>query len=143
LQALGQKERTEAELAAWLRGRGVEEAELAEVLARLIEAEALDDERFARRFAEDKRELRGWGPDRIAEALGARGVEEALIEAAVAAEDGEQVANRALGVLERSGAEAGDEPSRARALSLLARRGYPLEVAYDAVRELERRSRAA
>ncbi|MGZ5320794.1 MAG: regulatory protein RecX, partial [Solirubrobacterales bacterium] len=104
LQALGQKERTEAELAALLRGRGVEEAELAEVLARLIDAEALDDERFAKRFAEDKRELRGWGPDRIAEALEARGVEEALIEAALAADDGEQVARRALGVLERSGA---------------------------------------
>lgn len=113
------------------------------MLLRLIEAGALDDERFACRFAEDKRELRGWGPDRIAEALRARGVGESLIEAAVAAEDGEQVASRALAVLERSGAEVGNEPARARALSLLARRGYPLEVAYDAVRALERRSRAA
>ena len=46
-------------------------------MERLLEAGALDDERFARRFAEDKRELRGWGPDRIAEALRARGVDEA------------------------------------------------------------------
>ena len=43
---------------------------------RLIEAGALDDERFARRYAEDKRELRGWGPERIREALAARGVAE-------------------------------------------------------------------
>jgi hypothetical protein len=42
-------------------------------------------------------------------------------------------------VLARSGAGADDESSRGRALSLLARRGFPLEVAYEAVRELERR----
>jgi hypothetical protein len=45
---------------------------------------------------------------------------------------------RALGVLAESGSEAVDERSRSRALALLARRGYPLEVAYDAVREFER-----
>ncbi len=119
------------------------EAELAEAMARLVEAEAVDDERFAIRFAEDKRALRGWGPDRIAEALRARGVEEALIDAALGAEDGDQLAERALALLAGSGAAADDEASRARALSLLARRGYPLEVAYEAVRALERRSRAA
>ena len=75
LRALGHKERTEAELGDWLRARGVAEDEIAEVLERLLEAGAIDDERFARRFAEDKRELRGWGPDRIAEALRARGVD--------------------------------------------------------------------
>ena len=76
--ALGQKERTEAELAEWLRERGVEEGDAGPgPRVRLAEAGALDDERFARRFAEDKRELRSWGPERIAEALRARGVEEA------------------------------------------------------------------
>ena len=116
----------------------MEEAELAEVLARLVEAGALDDGRFARRFAEDKRQLRGWGPERIAEALRARGVEEAAVAAAVGAESGEEIVIRAVGVLAESGAEPLDERSRARALALLARRGYPLEVAYDAVSEFER-----
>ena len=46
--------------------RGVPEEELEEAVSRLVEAGALDDEVFARRYAEDKRELRGWGPDRIA-----------------------------------------------------------------------------
>ena len=85
LKALSHKERTEAELAEWLRERGVEEAELAEVIAPADEAGAIDDERFARRYAEDKRELRGWGPDRIAEALRARRGARALIEAALGA----------------------------------------------------------
>lgn len=116
----------------------MEEAELAEVIARLAEAGALDDVRFARRFAEDKRELRGWGPDRIAEALRARGVGEAEIELALAAESGEAVVIRAVELLAQSGEEPIDERSRARALSLLARRGYPLEAAYEAVRARER-----
>jgi hypothetical protein len=41
-------------------------------------------------------------------------------------------------VLEEGGRELGDEAGRNRALALLARRGYPLEVAYDAVRAFER-----
>ncbi len=113
------------------------------MLERLLEAGAVDDERFARRFAEDKRELRGWGPDRITEALRARGVDETLIEVAVEAEGAEALLGRALELVELSGIRPCDEPSRARALSLLARRGFPLEVAYDAVRALERRSQAA
>ena len=116
----------------------MEENELADVLIRLGEAEVLDDDRFARRFAEDKRELRGWGPDRIAAALRARGVGERPIEAALAAEDGDAVVDRALALLTGAGAELDDEAARGRALSLLARRGFPLEVAYEAVRRHER-----
>ena len=53
----------------WLAERGVEEAEVEEVIALLIEAGAIDDASFARRYAEDKRQLAGWGPDRISAAL--------------------------------------------------------------------------
>ena len=112
-------------------------------IERLHEAGAIDDERFARRFAEDKRELRGWGPDRITGRCGRAGIDEPLIEAAVEAEGAEALLERALELVEVSGIDPCDERSRARALSLLARRGFPLEVAYDAVRALERRSRAA
>lgn len=98
---------------------------------------------FSRRYAEDKRDLRGWGPDRIAAALRDREVSEELINAAVSDEDADHVLERAIEVLEGAGAQIEDEPSRARALSLLARRGYPLECAYDAVRAVERRSEAA
>jgi regulatory protein len=138
LKALGYKERTEAELAGWLRERDVGEEELAETMALLIETGALDDERFARLYAEDKRELSGWGPDRIAESLRSRGVPEALVEAAVGAETGDDVTGRACGVLRKAGASVEDDASRAKALAMLARRGYPLEVAYDAVRDFER-----
>jgi regulatory protein len=116
----------------------VEEAERIEVLTRLVEDGSIDDERFARRYAEDKRELAGWGPDRIREALAGRGIPEDLIEAALGAEDDEEVVARASAVLARSGTEVADERGRQRALAQLARRGFPLEAAYDAVRALER-----
>src|SRR5215218_7593186 len=82
LEALARKERTSAELTAWLAERGFGADEVDAALARLIEAGAIDDERFARRFAEDKRELRGWGPERIRGALAERGLAPALIDAA-------------------------------------------------------------
>ena len=66
LKALGYKERTESELRDWLAERGVEDAEIEEVIALLAEAGAIDDASFARRYADDKRLLAGWGPDRIA-----------------------------------------------------------------------------
>jgi regulatory protein len=138
LKALGRKERTESELAGWLAERGVEDAERIEVLTRLVEDGSIDDGRFARRYAEDKRELADWGPDRIREALDARGVPAELIEAAVASESEEDIVARASAMLARSGTEVADERGRQRALAQLARRGFPLEAAYDAVRALER-----
>ena len=142
LTALASKERTVAELEQWLGEREFSPEQIAAALERLIEEGGLDDERFARRFAEDKRELRGWGPERIREALAGRGLEPALIEAAVGAEDATTQLERAIGLLERRGEPAADEPSRARALAYLARRGYDSEAAYEAVRSFERRAAA-
>ncbi len=67
--ALSRKERTVAELRAWLAKREVEPAEAEEAIERLVEMGQLDDERYAALFTQDKRELFGWGPARIREAL--------------------------------------------------------------------------
>jgi regulatory protein len=143
LRALSYKERTESELRAWLSERGVGEAEVAEVLALLAEAGAIDDESFARRYAEDKRELAGWGPDRIRQALQARGVAREQIEAALAGDDEAKQLERAVALLESRELRCASEPERDRALRLLVRRGYPLELAYEAVRVAERASARA
>jgi regulatory protein len=140
LEALATKERTAGELGGWLARRGFSLAEIEAAVERLTAGGALDDAEFARRFAEDKRELRGWGPDRIREALGARGLDHALIEAALAADGHDEQLARAIGLLERGGQSAADEPSRARSFAFLARRGFDSDVAYDAVRSLERRA---
>jgi regulatory protein len=140
LNALRYKERTESELRDWLAERGVEEAEIAEMIALLAEAGAIDDASFARRYAEDKRQLAGWGPDRIAKALEARGVDRAHIEAALAGEDESSQLERAIALLGDRGMPCGGERDRERALRLLVRRGYALELAYEAVRGAERAS---
>jgi regulatory protein len=143
LKALGYKERTESELRGWLAERGVEEADIDQVIALLAEAGAIDDESFARRYADDKRVLAGWGPDRIVEALEGRGVAREHIEAAVAGEGESAQLARAMALLADRGMRCGSERERERALGLLVRRGYPLELAYEAVRAAERRSRDA
>jgi regulatory protein len=138
--ALRRRERTRSELEAWLSERGYPAEEVAAAIERLTAAGELDDARFARRYAEDKRDLRGWGPDRIREALAARGLDAPTIEAALAGSDREEEFARAVSLLERRGEPPVDEPSRARALAYLARRGYDSELAYDAVRAFERRA---
>jgi regulatory protein len=138
LEALSRKERTEKELAAWLSERGFEAAEVEAAIGRLIEVGELDDARFARRYAEDKRELRGWGPERIRTALEARGVGVAEIDAALAADDYEGQVERAVALLRGRSDSLAHEAGRARALAYLTRRGYDYELAYDAVRRCER-----
>lgn len=138
LEALSHRERTCAELATWLAERGFEPADVEAALERLIEAGAIDDERFAARFAEDKRELRGWGPERIRTALSGHGLDPATIDAALAADGQESQLGRALQLLEGRSEAPVDERSRARALAFLARRGYDSELAYEAVRQHER-----
>ena len=131
---------TAAELGAWLAGRGFEPAEIEPAVELLVETGGLDDERFARQFASDKRELRGWGPERIREALAARGVDRDLIEVALAGDGRGAQLERALELLERRGEAPLDEAARGRALAFLARRGYDSELAHDAVRTAERRA---
>jgi regulatory protein len=141
LRALNYKERTESELRGWLAEREVGEPEIEEVIALLIEAGAIDDESFARRYAEDKRQLAGWGPERISASLESRGVPRVQIEAALAGEDADAQLQRAISLLGDRGMSCVNERERERALGLLVRRGYPLELAYEAVRTVERPSR--
>jgi regulatory protein len=100
----------------------------------------LDDDRFARRYAEDKRELAGWGSERIREALLARGVAPEHIEAALAVDDPSRQAERAAELLVRRGEPLDGERARARALGYLTRKGYSYEVAHDAIGGFERDS---
>jgi regulatory protein len=143
LRALSYKERTESELRTWLGEREVAETEIDEVIALLIEAGAIDDASFARRYAEDKRNLAGWGPDRISKTLESRGVPREHIEAAVGGEDESAQLERAIALLGDRGFACESERERDRALGLLVRRGYSLELAYEAVRKVGRLADAA
>ncbi len=113
------------------------------MIALLVEAGAIDDASFARRYADDKRSLAGWGPDRISAALEGRGVARGHIEAALEGEGTDAQFDRAVALLGDRGMRCESERERERALGLLVRRGYPLELAYEVVRATERLSDAA
>lgn len=104
----------------------------------LAEAGAVDDRSYARRYAEDKRTLAGWGTDRIRAALEGKGVPGEHIEAALADEGPEEQLTRAAALLASRGQSVATERERERALGLLIRRGYPLELAYEAIRAAEK-----
>jgi regulatory protein len=122
-----------------LLGRSLPEADVEAALAELGEQGYLDDARFARRFAEDRRSLDGWGSERIERTLLSSGVDPETIVAALGARGAEDELEAAVTVLRgRLRAAPADERARQRALALLVRRGYELELAYDAVRLFER-----
>jgi regulatory protein len=105
-------------------------------LARL---DYLDDARFARRFAEDRRRLDAWGAERIERRLLALGVASDLAAGAAAAGERHDELGAAVTLLRtRIRQRPASDRDRDRALGLLARRGYELELAYDAVRAFER-----
>jgi regulatory protein len=143
LRALSHKERTESELRGWLAEREVEPDEIEEVITLLAEAGAIDDASFARRYAADKRELAGWGPERIAQALEGRGVAREHVEAASESDDEASQLDRAVALLGDRGIRCDSERERRRGLALLVRRGYAKELAYEAVRTAERLADAA
>ena len=123
-----------------LERKRVEPEAIADGVAELRPAGLLDDARYARRFAEDKRELESWGAERIARELQRRGIAPDLIEAVVADRSREAELETALLLLQRRVPPRRRRPrARPRAGRLLIRRGYDAELAYEAIR----RARAA
>ena len=103
----------------------------------------LDDARYARTFAEDRRALDAWGPERIERRLLELGVDREHVAAAIGERDGEAELD--------GGGRAAAPPLSARCRrtsasasgrsGMLVRKGYDLELAYDAVRAFERAER--
>jgi regulatory protein len=136
---LGHRDRTVAEIRRHLEAKRVEPATIDDAVAELHEQGYLDDARFARRFAEDRRTLDAWGAERIERKLRDAGVPPEHIEAALATQSPDEARDAAIDLLRRRVATPPqDDRGRERALGLLVRRGYDLELAYEAVRAFER-----
>jgi regulatory protein len=136
---LGRRDRTVAEIRRHLESKRVEPDTIEGAVAELTEQGYLDDARYAVRFAEDRRTLDAWGPDRIERKLLQVGVDAACVAAALRAEGDDDDLALALGLLQRRFREPpSSDRERERALGVLVRKGYPLELAYDAVRAFER-----
>ena len=133
---LGRRDRTEAEIRAHLHRQQVPDGVIERCVAELIEQRYLDDRRFAERFAEDRRRLDGWGTERIHRRLLELGVAGETVDGVLAAGVIGDDREAAVAVLrERVGRAPDDERGRQRALALLVRRGYDLDLAYEVVRK--------
>jgi regulatory protein len=135
---LGHRDRTVAELRKHLVAKGAPEEIADGAIAILVEQGYVDDARFARQFAEDRRTLDSWGGDRIERRLRELGVAAEHIAPTLAA-GAESEMGAAVELLRRRfPAPPETDRDRDRALGLLVRRGYDLELAYDAIRALGR-----
>jgi regulatory protein len=138
-RTVARRERTVAELRTCLERKRVEPPAIDQAVDALTEAGFLDDARYARRFAEDKRELEQWGSERIGRDLQRRGIASDLIEAAVSDRPrGAEIETALLLLDRRVGAPLRDDRDRERAWRMLVRRGYATELAYEAIRSWER-----
>lgn len=136
---LARRDRTVSEVRRHLEERRVEPDAIEQAVAELRDQGYLDDARYARTFAEDRRALDGWGPDRIARKLAQAGVAPEEIEAALAERGRDDELAAAVEVLRRKlRLPPDDDRGRERALGLLVRRGYDFELAHDAIRAFAR-----
>jgi regulatory protein len=131
---LGLRNRTEREMRSHLERIGFEAGAVEDAVRILTELEYLDDARFAVRFAQDRRELDAWGTERIERRLTALGVDREHIRAALADQEAGSELERALALLRRRfPVPPEDRRSRDRALGILLRKGYELDVALEAL----------
>lgn len=145
LDALARRSRSVSELRQWLREREIEPAAIDDVIARLVAAGLLDDERYALSFARSRLLDRKLSKRRVLAELARRGVARDLADAAVAQvmdDEGvdefaavEQVAARKWKTLSKL-----DRPVAIRRLmAFLARRGYDGDVVRRAVGQIAER----
>ncbi|MSX03008.1 MAG: hypothetical protein F2813_07600 [Actinobacteria bacterium] len=136
---ISRRERTQAQLVSRLERDGVEEGLVADVVGQMVADGYISDQRYAALYAEDRRNLDGWGNERIASHLREVGISPEIVAAVVDSRSHSDQVDDGVAVLsERVGKPPSDERERERALGVLARRGYSLEVAYEAVRKFER-----
>jgi regulatory protein len=131
---LNRRDRTVAEVRRLLQQRGADACAIEGAIRTLIDQGYLDDARFARLFAQDKRELEQWGSDRIGRTLRDRGIGRELIEVTLGAQSEGAELDRALGLLRRRFPDQPrDRRERDRALGVMLRKGYDSELALDAL----------
>lgn len=131
---LAHRDRTEAEVRRNFARKRVDPNLAEEVVQALREGRYIDDAAFARRFAEDRRSLDGWGSERIERRLQELGVDRLHIRPALEATAHDEL-DAAAELLRRRFPNPPETPrDLERALGFLVRKGYELELAHDALR---------
>ncbi len=146
LRLLAVRARSEGELVDRLRRKGFCEALAAAVVASLSEVGLVDDEAFARAWADEKVRLRPIGPRRLTQELLSKRIDRELINRVVKETFREhselELARRAVEKKVRVSGGVDDAKRRARLHSFLLRRGFSYEVVSTVLKEIEGDSNA-
>ena len=137
LRLLTARARTHAELAEALRARAVPAETASRVLDRLSQVGLVDDAEYAERFVGSRQADRGLSRRELERQLRHRGVGDATARAALAGVDPEVELEAARKLVSRrlqATAKLPDGVRMRRLVGMLARRGYPPEMAYRVVR---------
>ena len=139
LRLLAVSARPRAGLAAALARKGIPADAAGRVLDRLTEVGLIDDAAYAQSFVASRHRQGALGADALRDELRRKGVDTETASSAVAVVDRDAELERARAFLERrvdSAMAHGPETARRRLLGLLARRGYPADLAQRVVRDV-------
>ncbi len=136
---VSQRERTTRQVRDKLTAKDCSPAAIDAALEELGRYGFVDDARYAKLFAEDKRRLQGWGERRIRGQLVRDGISREILDGLFA--DGEAALSApseleaALELLRRKRPDLSDPKVKSRMAGMLARRGIASPVVFQALRE--------
>ena len=134
VRLLSRREHSAFEIRDKLAKREFDDDEIALAIAELIKGGWLSDERFAEAYIR-MRQIKGFGPIRIAIELNERGVEEAIVEAYLNARDEvwrQTLVEQYKKKYKNKAIE--DYNDKAKRIRFLQYRGFPLDVIYQVVK---------
>lgn len=132
LNYLSYRPRSHAEVVIYLKKHGVSEGQTAAITERLERVGLLDDEAFAQFWVENRERFRPRGARALRYELRTKGLNDKVIERALASVDEGESAYRAAGKKVRQLRRADEETFRRKVVEYLARRGFGYEVAREA-----------
>lgn len=135
---VSQRERTVRQVRDKLAAKDCSAVAIDAAIGELTRFGFVDDARYAKLYAEDKRRLQGWGSRRIRLELSRAGVAREVLDAlfadAEAALDAPSELDAALELLRRKRPDLTDAKAKQRAAAMLARRGIASPVVFQALR---------
>jgi len=138
LRRLEDQPRSRAELAESLAKKNVPDEVATELLDRFEEVGLINDADFARQWVQSRQRTRGLAPRVLAMELRRRGIDDEIISEVLGEldpADARAAAHRLVQKKLRSMASLDDTTRIRRLTSMLARRGYAPQLAFDVVRE--------
>ena len=136
LRLLGKENYTIATLSKKLAGKGAEEKQISSIVKRLKDSGMLDDENYAKIYANDVADIRCLGRNRVMADLKEKGIASDIL-LSLRFDDQKELekASTAVSLLSKRFARSANEAKKNKAIKALLNRGFSYEIALKAVEE--------